>query len=213
MEDRFSNGEFNGGLKRARMELRTSGGANVPIEPRREGVHSRGYLPHVKREGVHDFVTFRLADAMPKEVLLRFEADRANRIRLLEDKASAGDSKKGEQRNSGRELRRKIERYLDQGAGSCHLRRPEIVRLVSGALRFFDGVRYRLDDWVVMPNHVHVIVCPLPNHLLGEIVKSWKQFTSRRAKAILGLGAEPFWQPESYDHWIRDDAEMERARS
>ena len=67
-----------------------------------------------------------------------------------------------------------------------------------------------LHEWVVMPNHVHVIVWPMPNHLLSDILKSWKQFTSRRAKKILHLGEEPFWQPESYDHWIRNDEERAR---
>ena len=56
-----------------------------------------------------------------------------------------------------------------------------------------------LHEWVVMPNH-----------LLSDILKSWKQFTSRRAKKILHLGEEPFWQPESYDHWIRNDEERAR---
>ena len=61
-----------------------------------------------------------------------------------------------------------------------------------------------------MPNLVHVMVWPMPNFTLSEIVKTWKQYTSRRAKALLGLGAQDFWQPESYDHWIRDDAERAR---
>jgi len=74
----------------------------------------------------------------------------------------------------------------------------------------FEGERYLLGDWVVMPNHVHAIFWPTPNHLLGDILKSWKQYSSRRAKRLLGLGEEPFWQPESYDHWIRDDDEKGR---
>ena len=61
-----------------------------------------------------------------------------------------------------------------------------------------------------MPNHGHAIVCPMPNYLLSNILKSWKQFTSRRAKKILNMGEEPFWQPESYDHWIRNDKEKAR---
>src|SRR5438552_12515247 len=61
-----------------------------------------------------------------------------------------------------------------------------------------------------MPNHAHAIVWPMPNYLLSNILKSWKQFTSRRAKKILNMGEEPFWQPESYDHWIRNDKEKAR---
>ncbi len=51
--------------------------------PLRGGIHSRGYLPHIKREGASYFVTFHLADALPKEALLRFERDQAERRRLL----------------------------------------------------------------------------------------------------------------------------------
>jgi putative transposase len=69
---------------------------------------------------------------------------------------------------------------------------------------------YLLREWVVMPNHVHAIVWPMPNHLLSDILKTWKQFTSRRAKKLLGMGEEPFWQPESYEHWIRNDDERAR---
>ena len=61
-----------------------------------------------------------------------------------------------------------------------------------------------------MPNHIHALVWPMPNHLLSDILKSWKQFTSRRAKRLLGLGEEAFWQPESYDHWVRNDPEQGR---
>jgi REP element-mobilizing transposase RayT len=78
---------------------------------------------------------------------------------------------------------------------------------VGGALQHFHEQRYHLQEWVIMPNHVHAIIWPKPNYLLGDILKSWKQFTSRRAKIILDLGPEPFWQPESYDHWIRNDQE------
>ena len=61
--------------------------------------------------------------------------------------------------------------------------------------------------WVVMPNHVHVVVYPINGFTLGEIVKSWKQFSALRAKRILGLNGKRFWQPEAYDHWIRNAGE------
>ncbi len=61
-----------------------------------------------------------------------------------------------------------------------------------------------------MPNHVHVIVWPMPNFTLSQILKTWKQFTSKRARMLLNLHTEHFWQPESYDHWIRDEEEYVR---
>lgn len=202
--------EPNPGLERTRHALRADGVPFAAPNPLRSGIHTRGYLPHVKREGASYFVTFRLADALPKEVLLKFEGENAESLRRLHAAKARGEPVSDAEAEAARELRRKIERYLDQSAGACHLRRAAIAELVAGVLRFFHDERYVLDDWVVMPNHVHVIVWPRPNHVLSDIVKSWKQFSSRRAKKILGLGAEAFWQRETYDHWIRNDDEKSR---
>jgi REP element-mobilizing transposase RayT len=61
-----------------------------------------------------------------------------------------------------------------------------------------------------MPNHAHAVLWPIPNHLLSDIVKSWKGFSAREANRILGRTGTTFWQPESFDHWIRNDEEMAR---
>ncbi len=200
----------NPGLDRVRHELRATGVKNATVNPHRSGVHSRGYLPHVKREGAEYFVTFRLADSLPKEVLLRYEGERAERLRAFHDARQAGRAMTDTEEILQRDFLRQVERGLDQGTGACHLCRPEIADLVAGALKFFHEQRYLLREWVVMPNHVHVLFWPLPNYLVGDVVKSWKQFTSLRTKRMLGLPAGRFWQPESFDHWIRNDEERAR---
>ncbi|MBI5684198.1 MAG: transposase [Verrucomicrobia bacterium] len=197
----------NAGLNRVRHELRATGIKDATANPLRSGVHSRGYLPHVKREGAEYFVTFRLADALPKEVLLRYEAERAERLQVLQAAKRLGQPCTDSEEYIQRDFRRKVERYMDQGAGACHLRRPDIAELVAGALKFFHEQRYLLREWVVMPNHVHVLFWPMPNYLVGHTAKSWKQFTSLRAKRLLGLQEGRFWQPESFDHWVRNDEE------
>jgi REP element-mobilizing transposase RayT len=202
--------ESNPGLERTRHQLRASGARDETANRLRSGIHTRGYLPHVKREGASYFVTFRLADSLPKEVLLGFERDKAERLRRLEEFSKRSGTINDSEEEITRDLNRQIERYLDRGAGACYLRQPAIAVLVSDALRHFHERRYLLLEWVVMPNHVHAIVWPMPNHVLSDILKSWKQFTSRRAKRILQIGEESFWQPESYDHWIRDDTEKAR---
>ena len=200
----------NPGLDRVRHELRATGMKNEAANPLRSGVHSRGYLPHVKREGAEYFVTFRLADSLPHEVLLRYEGEKAQRLRALHEAGRLGHPSADTEEIIQRDFRRRVERYLDQGAGACHLRRPEIGDMVAGALNFFHESRYLLREWVVMPNHVHVLLWPMPNHLVGDIIKSWKQFTSLRAKRSLGLPEGRFWQPEPFDHWVRDDDERAR---
>jgi len=208
--------EPNPRLDRVRHALRTTGVKPEAANPLRSGIHSRGYLPHVKREGASYFVTFRLADALPQEVLLKMEAEKAERSRRLHAQQAAAKTLgkavpiTKDLEAIERDFRRKIERFLDTGQGACHLRRSEVADLLCGALLHFEGERYLLSDWVVMPNHVHVVLWPTPNQLLSRILKSWKQYTSRRAKRLVGLGEEPFWQPESYDHWIRNDEEKAR---
>ena len=199
--------EPNCGLDRVKFQLRADGVPKEPPNPLRSGVHSRGYLPHVKREGASYFITFRLADSLPKEVLLRFEREHAEALRRLP--ANASSEQVGE---IHRELRRKVERYLDRGVGECHLRRPEIADMIAEALRHFHNEQYLLDDWVVMPNHVHVILWPMPNFTLSEILRSRKRRTAREANLFLRRTGRTFWQRESYDHWIRNDDEKARIR-
>jgi REP element-mobilizing transposase RayT len=183
---------------------------NPEANPLRSGLHTRGYLPHLKREGTTYFVTYRLEDSLPKPLLLKLEAERAQRMRVLSEKKSGGAKAADSLEDINRDFRREVERALDAGYGSCHLKVPAVAQLVADNLRYFDGQRYLLGEWVVMPNHVHVVVWPLPNQLLSEILKTWKQYTSLRAKEILGLGPGAFWQRESYDHWIRNAEEQVR---
>jgi REP element-mobilizing transposase RayT len=194
-------GEPNPGLQRVDFALRSTGVSDPTHSPLRSGVHHRGYLPHVKREGASYFITFRLADSLPRNVLLEFEREHAEALRNLSAEQAT---------EVNRNLRRKIERYLDQGAGECHLRRPEIADMVAEALHHFDGEEYRLESWVVMPNHVHLVLWPIPNFTLSEILKSRKRHTARQANLLLGRTGQTFWQPESYDHWIRNDGEKAR---
>jgi REP element-mobilizing transposase RayT len=206
------NSEPNPGLQRVGFQLRADGIPQEPPNKLRSGIHSRGYLPHVKREGANYFVTFRLGDSLPREVLLEFQRRRAERVRALAAAKEKGPRDQGEDSMDmiERDYRREVESFLDGGAGACWLRRPEIAELVANALQFFDGERYCLRTWTVMPNHVHAIVWPQPGCLLGEILHSWKRFTSREANRRLGRVGEDFWQRESYDHWIRDDVELSR---
>jgi urease accessory protein len=90
------------------------------------------------------------------------------------------------------------------------LRVPEIADLVGQALRFHQGQRYNLEAWVIMPNHVHVLLRPLGGFTLSGVVKSWKQFTSMQVKHLLRMPPGRLWQPEAYDHWVRDDADGAR---
>jgi REP element-mobilizing transposase RayT/Fe-S-cluster containining protein len=164
-----------------------------PIEPR--GWHSRGYHPHF--DGGKDFaqsVTFRLADSLPRHVAEQMDADLKSLPTSLQDP----------------EKRKRIEAFLDAGYGSCSLREPPVSDMVESALLFFDGERYRLHAWVVMPNHVHVIFTPIEPHSLSQIVGSWKTFTAKEANRLLGRSGQ-YWQEDYFDRFIRDEKHFEDA--
>ncbi len=209
--------EPNPRTERVEFELRVTGIKPGAANPLRSRIHTRGYLPHVKREGASYFVTFRLADSLPRDVLLKFESGRAERLqRFHAQRAAARQLGPAVQITEDpteieRDFHRQIERFLDTGCGECWLRRPEIADLVAEAIRHFAGQRYRLDAWVVMPNHVHAVLWAMPNHTLSAIVQSWKRYTAREANKLLRRTGQPFWQPESFDHWIRNDAEHARC--
>jgi len=153
------------------------------------GWHQRGYLPHRDAPGLVQLVTFRLADAMPAsrrsewEALLRIETQR--------------------------ERRRQLEAYLDRGLGACWLGRPELARVMESALRFFDGERYRLRAWVVVPNHVHVLV-ETSNEPLARVIQSWKTFTAKAVNRRVGRRG-PVWEREYWDTWMRDEIQERNA--
>ena len=138
--------ESNPGLDRVRRQLRATGLKLEEVNPRISGVHSRGYLPHVKREGASYFVTFRLADSLPAEILLKFEAERAQRLRRGQQIVKRGLTPTDFAEEINRDFRRKVERYLDKGHGACHLRRFDVAELVTNAVRHFEGQRYVLRD-------------------------------------------------------------------
>jgi len=68
---------------------------------------------------------------------------------------------------------------------------------------------YDLGAWVIMINHVHLLIQPKTG--LSRINQSIKNYSARQANNLLGRKGEPFWQPESYDHWIRNEREFDKV--
>ena len=184
------------------------------------GWHSRGYLPHFDGREATQHVTFHLADSLPKQVVERLDRE----IRQLPP----------EQQDA--ERRNRIEAWIDAGHGCCALRDHSIPEMVQNALLFFDGQRYRLLAWVVMPNHVHVLFQPLADWTIAQIVGSWKSFTGRRINAFPGNARlqpgsgqdlpparlEPgapgerqaehrVWHRECWDRYIRDEGHFRQV--
>ena len=116
--------------------------------------------------------------------------------------------RRGESTEAGR--RKRIEYYLDQGHGACWLKNPIIAELVEGSLRHFDGGRYRLLAWCVMPNHVHAIAEMMVGFPLEDVVQNWKSYTAHEINRILGRRGR-VWQPEGFDRYIRNETHFNRV--
>jgi REP element-mobilizing transposase RayT len=181
-----------------------------------ETTHYRGYLPHIVKPGASYFVTFRLADSLPREVLAKLEAELQTcsaDIPICQSHSSHTSSPSPSQLKPDldRERRKQIESFLDRGTGTCWLKDERIAAAACTTLKYFDGKRYELREWVIMPNHVHVIVRPINGWTLSAILQSWKLKIATDANKILGKTGQRFWQPES-DRIIRDADEMLRVR-
>jgi len=129
-------------------------------------------------------VVFRLADSMPKE--------KRRKPSATETSFESHDA------------------ALDLGNGACWLKRPEIASLVEDALLHFDGTRYQLLAWCVMPNHVHVMLELRAGFRLGDQVKSWKTYSARRANRLLKRPGA-FWSEDYFDRYVRNERHFEAA--
>lgn len=156
-------------------------------------------LPHWQQGEAWVFVTWRLGDSLPKAKLDQWKAERAiwltHHPEPWDDRTEAGYHER---------FSRQIDEWLDQGSGSCVLKDPANAKTVADALRHFDGERYELASFVVMPNHVHVVFRPLGAHALPEIMKSWKGFTAREINKRIGKTGT-LWQDEYWDRLIRNE--------
>lgn len=149
-----------------------------------KGWHQRGYLPHLDAAAIIQHVTFRLQGSLPAAVVerLKTEAD-------------------------GSDYRTAIDGELDKGFGHLWLADPDCAALVVAALRKFDGQRYELLAWCVMPNHVHVLIRQAESWSLGPIVKSWKTYTARMINRRLERTGH-LWAADYFDRYTRDENQL-----
>ena len=149
--------------------------------------HSRQYLPHYEGREVVQMITFRLADALPKDV--------AEKLAIIADSP---------------EQRKQIEGYLDAGHGACWLAQPDVAKVCADTFLKGNRIQYELHAWGIMPNHVHVLIQILPPHSLGDVVKTWKAVVARYVNEKMNRFG-PVWQREYWDRWVRDAAHYANA--
>ncbi len=175
-------------------------------------------LPHWFQVGAAVFITFRTADSLPREALLRM-------IRELEDwltvkslprvlACSLLDAKLSNHHllmesldvTDRRDLLKRADRLfhgaLDECWGACLMRRSELASIVAEAILHHNGSKYDLDCFVIMPNHVHAIAQFREDGGRKIVGQSWMRFSARQIHQRIGASGA-FWQPEEFDHVIR----------
>lgn len=153
-----------------------------------KGIHSRGYLPHWDFEGSVQAVTFRFADSVPAKQIAEWKREFAD----------LPDSKTRE-----RKLHRLISRFEDEGHGSSVLGRSDCAGVMQKTLIKGHPEQYRLIDWCVMPNHVHVLFKLAAGSSLGEIVRRWKGNAALEINRLLDR-VGTLWMADYFDRLIRD---------
>ena len=178
-----------------------------PFDLKLELAVSEHRLPHWTQEGATCFVTFRTADSLPYALLDQWQLERATWMRKNPPPWTARQETEYRDR-----FPRRMESWLDEGMGSCALRQDQVRRQVERALRHFDGERYDLDAFVLMPNHVHLLITPAAGQDLFNLLQGIKAASARRCNGLLGLTDSPFWVEDSYIRIVRDWKELNLFR-
>lgn len=179
----------------------------------------RRNLPHWHPPGAAIFATWRLKDSLPMSAVKRLRETH----RLLKREAERkGLSIEDLDLRINKKLFAMMDEFLDRAAaGPTWLREPAIANKMQDALLNIYAHLYKLWAYVVMPNHVHVLVKPRPAIpsvnapademvSLSDITKRLKGYAAREANKLLCLTGQSFWQTESFDHWPRDEDEFYR---
>jgi type I restriction enzyme R subunit len=173
--------------------------------------------PHWSQDGAVVFITFRTHDSIPRDVIQRWEREKAEWFRQRGHDSSmhwsqiittlADEERAGFQEH----FKRTREDFLDTCHGLCLLKRPELAKIVADSLLHFDGVRYRMGDFVVMPNHVHLLAAFGTAEIMKAQCDSWLHYTAFRISQTTGMRGK-FWQQEPFDHLVRSPEQYEYLR-
>lgn len=163
------------------------------------------YLPHWRKEGAVYALSFRLTDSVPAHVAEEWRIERQSILQRVKDqKRELTEHEREELEHLYSE---RIESYLDAGHGECVLRDPRAAEIVTNTVKHFDGQKYDLIAWAIMPNHVHAILKPYAGSELSDILHSWESYTAHEINKVLGRTGG-LWMSEYYDHLIRDEKDL-----
>ncbi len=185
---------------------------NRPAPPHFKGFDPNGivtsyqrHLPHWRQPGATYFVTFRLADSLPQNVV-----EYLQRLRDEYERRAREPGAKSLREVYERKERTQLENSLDEGHGACVLRDEVNVQIVKGRLDHGLGTQHFIGCAVVMPNHLHLVVKPFDGHELEDILGQVKGYSAVQINRRIGSKGT-LWQDESYDRIIRDAEHLYRV--
>lgn len=164
-------------------------------------------LPHWTQKGKMYFVTFRLSDSLPQSLIIALKEEREEWV-----KKNGTPWTLQQKKEYHRLFNQRIENWIDAGYGSCILRKPEVSKISEDSICYFEDVHYTLHCYVIMANHVHLMIEPFANKELKDILHSIKSYSANQINKSRNRHGR-LWSIESYDRIIRDAAHYENIRS
>jgi type I restriction enzyme R subunit len=175
-------------------------------------------LPHWAQAGAMTFITWRTDDSIPPPVLAQWRADRCRWLRAQgidpnhpNWQAQLAALEPALQREFRLAFSERWHNELDAGHGACVLRRPELAQVVADSLRHFDGDRYVISDFVIMPNHIHLLAAFRDEPAMLAQCESWKHYTAVKINRSLGRKGR-FWEQDDFDHLVRTQEQFQSLR-
>ena len=188
------------------------------FDPRSEYSVFERRLPHWSQAGVVCFITWRTFDSIPFDILTQWRAERFQWLRRHGINPRDAHWRQHVERLDQASRLEFFNHFstrwhdeLDAGHGACVLKKSELAEIVSQSLIKFDGDRYELTDFVIMPNHLHLLAAfPDESSMLSQS-KKWKRYQARQINHALGASGH-FWQSDEFDHLVRSSESFEHLR-
>jgi putative transposase len=188
-------------------------------EPDADADVSRRFLPHIDICGAITFVTFRLADSMPSEIVKQWHDEMDQWLsehgllgRDVESILACSHVDPQLKRDLKSFKHRRWHQHLDDCHGGCELQQPEIRQHAADSLLHFDQQPYDIERFVIMPNHIHVLIQMRRGYSLRKQFREIQRFSARQINRVLGRSGE-FWQGEPFDHVVRNPVQFDYLRT
>ena len=187
------------------------------FDPKAEWLIYEHCRPHWSQAGAVVFITFRTRDSIPRDVIERW--DQLKQEWLHQRGWDTGAHWSGivqtlshkDRADFHKTFNRCREAFLDSCHGRCLLERPELAQIVADSLLHFEGQQYHMGDFIVMPNHVHLLAVFSTAEAMKEQCDSWLHYTAFQINQAINEKGK-FWRQEPFDHLVRSPGQHEYLR-